>query len=206
MRRTAIDCRSVREALEEYFEGVLPARRCEQVASHLASCPACAAELRQIEKMAAALEAAPRVVPAEDLVRLVSMRVAELPAPGQRRALVLGFRRVGVLAACLLGLLAGVSYLLRSVLSQNEVLLGPTVIWAKGSMSQLIDWLVAVASLGASIWQAAVDIGGALLLAAKASLPAVGLYAAGEIGILLALILVFHLGRRKTLAQHTLLI
>jgi anti-sigma factor RsiW len=192
--------------LEQYFEGSLPRRRREEAAAHIAACAACAAELDQIQKMTAALEAAPRAVPREDLVKLIAARAAELPAPGRRRALTLGWHRLGALAAGVAGTLAVITYGLQMLLTRNDALLASAVVWTKGGASHISGWVVAMASSGANVWRAADGIGQGLLLATKASLPTAGIYAAVEIGILLAVILVFHLGRRNTLVQRTLLI
>jgi predicted anti-sigma-YlaC factor YlaD len=199
-----MDCQRVRDVLEEYFEGTLPTRRHEAVSAHVAMCESCAAELTQIERMTAALEAAPRVLPSEDLLRSISARLAEMPQPGWKRTVASGWRRLGVVAVALAAVLAVASYLIDLALARSQTLLGSAVIWAKGEIAQLGDWIVAATSLATAVWRAAEDLGGALWLAAKGSAPTLGIYVVAEIGILLAVILVLSHGRRKTLARQTL--
>jgi anti-sigma factor RsiW len=204
MRRASMDCDRVRDLLEEYFEGTLPTRRHDAVSAHIAMCGSCAAELAQIERMTAALEAAPRVIPSEDLAAVILARVAELPDPTWKRALVIGWHRVGVIALAFIGLFAAVTYLIEVALARSQTLLGSAVIWAKGGIAQLGDWVVAAASLATAVWRAAEDVGGALWLAARGSAPTLGIYVVAEIGILLAVILVLSYGRRKAPARQTL--
>jgi anti-sigma factor RsiW len=193
----------MRDLLEEYFEGTLPAPKRDAVSEHIAVCESCAAELDQIRRMAAALEAAPRVVPDADLVRSISARVSALPEPAWRRAVTAGWGRVGVIAAAFIAIFAAVGYLLTLALGKQEALLPWTVLRAKEVIAQLGDWTAVTASAAIAVWQSAEHIGAALWLAARGFAPTLGVYAAAEIGILLAVILVLHHGRRRPLARQT---
>jgi len=112
MTRVNADCRKTRGLLEDYYEETLSERQHERVAAHLARCPACAAELTQIEKLVAVLEVTPSVEPNAEIVRAISVRIAALPTPLERRRIRAGWRRLGVIGACATALLTILSYLL----------------------------------------------------------------------------------------------
>jgi anti-sigma factor RsiW len=194
----------MRDLLEEYFEGTLPARRRDAVSEHIAVCESCAAELDQIRKMAAALEAAPEVVPTGDLLGSISAGVAELPEPGWRRAVTAGWRRVAVIACAFVGVFGVAGYLLTLALGEGEALLPWAVLRAKGVIAQLGDWTAVTASAAVAVWQSVEHVGAALWLAARGFAPTLGVYAVAETGILLAVVLVLHHGRRRALARQTI--
>ena len=201
-----MDCSRVRDMLEECFEGTLPNRKEEAMAEHLAGCQACAAELRQIERIAAALTAVPRAVPGGELLRTISARLAELPTPAARRALVRGWRRLGALAAACVAILAAVRYVVPLLWPEKPMLLGSLVVSAKAGVADVIEWIAGTARASVVLWEALREIGESLAVAGKAAAPTLGLYVAAELGILLAIVIVFHLGRSRIQARLTLLV
>jgi predicted anti-sigma-YlaC factor YlaD len=198
-------CANVRPLLEECFEGLIVDRRGEAIAEHLATCPACAAELRQIERIAGALAAVPPGEPTRDLVGAVSARIAALPAP-RRREPMAGWRWVGVFAAISVACLAGVSYLLPLLISEqlgaSIALLGQ----AREVSAFTRGWFAAAPDLLLALWAALGKVWQWSLLAARAAAPTVGLYLAAEIGILGAIVLILHGRSRRMPARPMLLI
>ena len=200
-----MDCSHVRPLLDEYFEGTLPPHPTAEVHSHLSTCPHCAAELRQIEMISAALEAVPRVAPAADLLRSISLRTAALPAPAARRTAA-GWRWLAVIASLSIAGLGLVSYILPLLISEG---LASHVSLAAGIESASVvvqSWFGAVPGILVALWGTLADLALGCGLAARAVAPTLALYAAAELGILMALILVLHASRRRTLAHQTLLI
>jgi len=206
MRRTGMDCSHVRRLLDEYFEGTLALRQQEQVAAHLEGCARCAAELRQIERVAAALAAAPKVVPSEDLVHSISARAAELPSPSARRAMALGWRRLGLLAAGCIAVLGIAHYVGQLIWPESPALIGLLVSGAKTTVFYLGGQLTGVATAASALWEAVQDIGRGLVIAGKASAPVVGLYAAAETAVVVATVLVIRRSRRGAEVRLTLLV
>jgi hypothetical protein len=198
-------CANVRPLLEEYFEGLIVGRRADALAEHLTICAACAAELRQIERIAGALSAVPHSAPARDLVRAVSARIATLPAPRQQR-LTAGWRWVGVVAAISAACLAAVSYLLPLLISEqlgaSIALLGQ----AREASVLMRGWFAAAPDLLLALWLAVDTMWRWFVLAARAAAPTVGMYLAAEIGILAAIVLVLHSRSRRMPVRQTLLV
>ena len=200
-----MNCANVRELLEEYFEGLIADRRAEAVAEHLNTCAACAAELRQIERIAGALSAAPRVAPSHDLLRSISAAIAELPAPGQGR-MVAGWRWVGMVAAASIACLAMVSYLL-PLLVTDQLASSISLLGQAKDISALVrEWFAAGPKLLLALWLALGKVWEWFSLAARAAAPTVGVYLAAEIGILAAIVLVLHSRSRRMPVRQTLLI
>ncbi|HUU53318.1 MAG TPA: zf-HC2 domain-containing protein [Armatimonadota bacterium] len=200
-----MDCSHVRPLLDEYFEGVLPERRETEVAGHIAACPDCAAELRQIEMVAAALEAVPRVAPAAHLLRTISLRAAELPAPAARRTAA-GWRWLALVAAVSMAALALVSYLLPLLVSEGLASEVPLARYAEDGAVVLRSWLTAAPGVLVALWTELAAVSRGCVLAVRAAAPTLGLYAAAEIGILMALVLVLHASRRKRRAPQIMLV
>jgi len=200
-----MDCSHVRPLLDEYFEGALPSHPAAQVHSHLATCPHCAAELRQIEMISAALEAVPRVAPAADLLRSISLRTAALPAPAARRT-ASGWRWLAVIAAFSMTGLGLVSYILPLLISEG---LASHVSLAAGIESASVvvqSWFGAAPGILVALWGTLADLALGCSLAARAVAPTLGLYAAAEVGILFALVLVLQASRRKRPARQMMLV
>jgi predicted anti-sigma-YlaC factor YlaD len=198
-------CADVRPLLEEYFEGVIFGRRAEAIAEHLAACAACAAELHQVERIAGALETIPRVAPAENLLRSISARIAELPAPRQRR-LAAGWRWLGVVAAISVACLALVSFVLPLLVS-DKLASGILLLGQLRDVSALVrEWFAAAPDLLLALWLALGKVWQWSALTARAVAPTIGLYLAAEIGILCAIVFVVHARRRGTPARQMLLV
>jgi predicted anti-sigma-YlaC factor YlaD len=198
-------CANVRPLLEECFEGLIVDRRADAVAAHLNTCAACAAELRQIERIAGALSAVPRTAPARDLVAAVSARIAALPAPRQQR-LTAGWRWVGVVAAISVACLAAVSYLLPLLISErlgaSIALLGQ----ARDASVLIREWFAVAPNLLLALWLTLGKVWQWFVLAARAAAPTLGMYLAAEIGILAAIVFVLHSRSRRMLVRQTLLV
>jgi anti-sigma factor RsiW len=205
MRRFTMDCSHVRPLLDEYFEGALPARPAAEVRSHLATCPHCAAELRQIEMISAALEAVPRVAPAADLLRSISLRTAEMPAPAARRTAA-GWRWLAVIAALFMAGLGLATYLLPLLISEGLASNVSLARCAENAAIVVQSWLGAAPGIVVALWGEMADLARGCSLAARAVAPTLGLYAAAEVGILMALVLVLQASRRKRPARQTMLI
>ena len=198
-------CANLRPLLEQYFEGLIVGRRADALAEHLNTCAACAAELRQIERIAGALSAVPRSAPARDLVGAVSARIAALPAPRQQR-LTEGWRWVGVVAAISAACLAAVSYLLPLLISEQ---LGASIAllgYARDASVLTRGWFAVAPNLLLALWLTLGKVWQWFALAARAAAPAVGMYLAAEIGILAAIVLVLHSRSRRMPVRQTLLI
>ena len=200
-----MDCSHVRPLLDEYFEGTLPERPTAEVHSHLSTCRDCAAELRQIEMISAALEAVPRAAPAADLLRSISLRTAELPAPAARRTAA-GWRWLAVIAALSMAGLALATYLLPLLISEG---LASNVSLARCIENAAVvvqSWLATGPDILVALWGELADLARGCSLAARAVAPTLGLYAAAEVGILMALVLVLQASRRKRPARQMMLI
>jgi anti-sigma factor RsiW len=197
----------VKSLLEEYFEGSLAEPQATAVADHVATCLDCAADLRQIERVVAALEAVPAAVPTEALLHLISARTAELPEPGAGRMAWLGRWRWAVAAAG-----AGMT-VVGAVASAVGVLvwLGftsaiPGSGWAASAGAFLRQWVDTTSAAMIVLWEQALDIAYGLGIALKAAAPTIGVYLAAEIGILLAIVLVLHMGRRREATRPMVLL
>ena len=200
-----MDCSHVRSLLDEYFEGTLPSHPTAEVHSHLATCPHCAAELRQIEMISAALEVVPRVAPAANLLRSISLRTAELPAPAARRTAA-GWRWLAVIAAFSMAGLGLATYLLPLLISEG---LASNVSLARCIENAAVvvqSWLATGPDILVALWGELADLARGCSLAARAVAPTLGLYAAAEVGILMALVLVLQASRRKRPARQMMLI
>ncbi len=206
MRRPEMDCSRVQRALEEYFEGTLPARRREEVARHLRECAGCAAELGQIEKIAAALAAAPLVEPSAELLGAITTRAGALPAPGARRALVRGWRRVGALAGVLVGALAGVRYGLPLLWPKVVGALAPALAWLGKEGAVALAWLEPKLELARVVLAAGWRIIEALAEAMVAAGPTVGLYVAAELALVLGIVFAVRWGRGRIRARMTTMV
>lgn len=205
MRRNAMDCSQAHELLEEYFEGTLPEPEARRVAAHVAACARCAAELRQIERVAAALAAAPAVAPAEGLLQRIQTQRAALPTPAERLAVRGGWRHVAVIGAALLAVFAAVQYAAALVIPESESLLRLALDWGRGGIAFVHDWMAAAPQVLTGLWAAVVRLLEVVGLAGTAVAPTLGPYAAAEVGILLAVVLVLKFGRSRRAAQSTLL-
>ncbi len=205
MKHAKMDCAHVQTLLEEYFEGVLDPAATEQVADHLAGCARCAAELRQIERMVAAFEAIPQAIADQKLLAAITSRVAELPAPRDHR-LTTGWRWVAVTAAISMAILGAISYLLPLLISER---LAADII-ALGRLERAAilvrDWFEIAPVMLLAVWTALGKVLSWFALTAKAVAPTFGLYLAAELGILSAIVFVFHARGRRTPARQTLLI
>ena len=200
-----MDCSHVRPLLDEYFEGTLPPHPTAEVHSHLSTCPHCAAELRQIEMISAALEAVPRAAPAADLLRAISLRTAELPAPVARRTAA-GWRWLAVIAALSMAGLGLATYLLPLLISEGLASNLSLARCAENAAAVVQSWLSAGPDILVALWGGLAGLAHGCGLAARAVAPTLGLYAAAEVGILVALVLVLHAGRRKRSARQMMLI
>lgn len=196
-----MDCSTARELLEEYFEGTLPTRRREGVSAHVSECAGCAEELAQIQKVAAALSAAPLVEPSVDVLRAITRRAAALPAPAARRALVSGWRRVAVLGAACVAVLAGSRYGLPLAWPKIAAALTPGIAWLGKETALAIAWVEPKTEAIGVLFEAAGALAEPLRTAATAMGPTVGFYAAGELALLVGMILLFRWGRRRAHAR-----
>jgi len=201
MRRAAMDCSTARELLEEYFEGTLPTRRREEVSAHVSECAGCAEELAQIEKVASALSAAPVVEPSVEVLRAITRGAATLPAPGARRALVSGWRRVAVLGTACVAVLAGSRYGLPLAWPKIAAALPPALAWVGKETALSLAWLEPKLEAIRVLFGAAGGLVEPLRTVATAMGPTVGLYAAGELALLAGMILLFRWSRRRASAR-----
>lgn len=201
MRTKQLSCARTRGLLEAYFEGVLSPRRAHEVAAHLGACPACARELLQLERIAAALAAVPPGRPTGDLVGRISAQIAALPAPANRRALIGGWRRVaGWVAACVV-VLAAWRYLVPTVFAEQVASL-LRLGWVKAAAVGMVE-LVARAPDTVREMLVRGQLGAeALGLTASLLAPTIGLYAAAEVGVIVAIVLI---GRRARRTADTML-
>lgn len=91
--------------LEAYHDGELHGLRLRQVEAHLAQCPACRAELEQLQALSALLQESPaaeRLTAPDRFMAQVRLRLARRPEqPAGRRALETGWRLIpaGLLGA-----------------------------------------------------------------------------------------------------------
>ncbi len=205
MKKTQMNCSRVQALLEEYFEGTLAPASTELVADHLAGCARCAAELRQIERVVAAFEALPQTIPSEKLLTAITSRVAELPVPRERR-IASGWRWVAVTAAISMAALGAVSYLLPLLITER---LAADIV-ALGQLERaailIRDWFAVAPAMLLAVWAMLGKIIEWFALTARAVAPTLGLYLAAELGILSAIVFVFHARGRRTPARQTLLI
>ena len=197
MSETELKCPQVRVLLEAHFEGTLPSRRQQQVAAHLRRCQACTAQRQQIERTAAALAAVPRAEPGIELLRAISARTAALPAPDARRALTTGWVRLGWVAAACVAMLATLNWMLPLIWQRGAVMVVPAFTWLKTTAIAATPWMASAGHVMRAVLTAVQEIARALGLAGAAAAPTIGLYAAAEVGLIAAVLFVFHWGRRK---------
>jgi anti-sigma factor RsiW len=198
-----MDCSRTKALLDEYFEGLLSPPQAQVVADHVSACPACAAELHQIEKVAAALAAVPQALPDAQIPAIIAERVAALPAPDARRRAA-GWRRLGVAAAGSLAGLSAVAYALPLLVSQG--LAAPLLTSLADAAAAFQSWLGVLPSILGAFWEAVLELVRRLGLALDAAAPTLGTYAAAEIGILAALFFVLQVSRRRRAHQQVTLI
>ena len=205
MKKTQMNCSRVQILLEEYFEGMLAPASAHLVADHLAGCARCAAELRQIERVVAAFEALPQTIPGEKLLTAIASRVAESPAPRERR-IASGWRWVAVTAAISMAALGAVSYLLPLLITER--LAADIVALGRLERAAILirDWFAVAPAMLLAVWATLGKILEWFALTARAVAPTLGLYLAAELGILSAIVFVFHARGRRTPARQTLLI
>jgi hypothetical protein len=206
MRATEMSCTQTRDLLEGYYEDTLPDRQRDKVSAHLAFCSACAAELGQIEKVAAALVALPRAEVSAELLRTISARAAALPAPLAQRVTRRGWRRLGALSAACVALLAVLRYAVPLVWQTQQAHIEPVLNWAKAVAVSVVARLAALPTLAETSFLALADIWKALGAAGRAVGPTLGLYVAAEIGLVVAILLLFGWGRTRARARLTLLV
>jgi hypothetical protein len=105
----ARDCAGCSDDLYAGLRGELPPGRAEDLRSHLAQCPACAARERQSRALIALLESLPEVGPAPDAFSRLRSRIesGDTPAPARPRRLRLVFPLLAAAAAAVLLLLPG---------------------------------------------------------------------------------------------------
>ncbi len=207
MRRAKMDCSRVKSLLEEYFEESLAEPQAAAVAAHLATCPDCAAELRQIERVVAALEAVPAAVPSEELLRSITARAAELPTPGRGGVEWLRRWRWAVVAAG--SGMAAVGAAAAAVAVLVWLGLGshiPGSGWAASAGAFLQRWMEATSGGMIALWEQVLGAAYGLGLALQAAAPTIGMYLAAEVGILLAIVFVLRMGRRREAVRPTVLI
>ena len=201
MKRAQTDCRRVQGVLEEYFEGTLPTRRRALVREHLDRCHRCAAELAQIAKVASALAAIPHAEPAAALLREITARTALMPSPSAQRALLAGWRRLGVLAAALLAALIGVHSALMALMPRASSAVTYAVDPLVGAVTFVQTWLEALLKVGRVLWEAVVGFAASLGSASEAVAFDLMIYAVAELA-LLALVVVL-CDRRRRAVQST---
>jgi hypothetical protein len=199
-------CPRERSLLEEYFEGVLNERSRSQVAAHLESCAACTAELVQLERLSSALASVPQTDPGPGLLHAIMARTAELPSVENRRAIAVGWRRLAVVAAGCALFLAAVSYSASLLLLKTAPLMQSSVAWMGSKAAGIGDCVIAGSQLAAALWTAIRLFADSLGIAGLAAAPALGMYAAAEVGLLVAAVLVLRWSRRRSPARLTLLV
>lgn len=199
-------CAQVQDLLDEYFEGTLtePLRR--QLAAHLDHCPVCAAQLAQIASIASALAALPRAEPTQDLPRLISSRLAVLPSPAARHTFLSAWRRLTLVTAASVAILAAMLYLTRFLWQTTPSPFRSLVAWVGAQAIALNNCLAAAFQVAGTLWEALRKFADALGLAGIAVAPTLGLYAALEVAILLMAVLVLRRARQRSLARLTLLL
>ena len=118
-------CDEIGPKLSAYADGELSEFERERVRRHVAGCPSCAAELRELEEMAALLGQLPEADPPETLEPSLRRRI-------RRRA-------AGLLIFAILGLLA-----LLPVLSMLSLVLRPDLpLWARAGYAAALACLSA---------------------------------------------------------------
>ena len=201
MKRAQTDCRRVQPLLDEYFEGTLPPRLRAEVEEHLGHCRGCAAELAQIENVASALAAVPRAEPAAALLREITARTALMPSPTVQRALLAGWRRLGVLAAALLAALIGVHFALMALMPRASSAITYAVDPLVGAAKFVQDWLDALLTVGRVLWEALVGVAASLGSAFEAVAPDLMTYAVAELALLVLVVVLCD--RRRRAVQST---
>ncbi|MFB3882096.1 MAG: anti-sigma factor [Armatimonadota bacterium] len=197
-------CANVRLSLEEYFEGLTAGRRAAAIAEHVAGCAACAAELRQIERVAAALAVVREAQPPREMLRAVSVRIASLPAPAQRR-IVAGWRRVGLIAAAFVAVLGAMSYVAPILISESLASTTLPIGWLGEASFFLRHWFAAAPGVLVAFWTAAEKVWQWFALTVRATAPTLGLYIVAELGILAAVVFVAR-SRGGTVARQALVV
>lgn len=82
MKTDNADCRQWQMLLSDYIDNALPARQTWEVEKHLASCPDCAHQLRQMQSTVQALRTAPAFVVGDDFMAKLHARLDVLePKP-----------------------------------------------------------------------------------------------------------------------------
>ncbi len=196
-------CARVQELLEAYYEGALSPRETAMVAAHLRECPACSQELAQIEKIGSALSALPEMEPEADLVRQISAKVAALPAPMSGRRLVAGWRRVEVVAAVSIAVLAMWRYVFPLLLSKEAG--APAVRWFSHALVFAVARMDTFSIALQNLWVALQGTSDALGVAAAKAAPVLGMYAVAELGMIAAVVMVSQLAHRPRPASLTML-
>jgi len=74
-RKTAMDCRSARRAIQEYLDGEATEEDRRQLSAHLEHCPNCERHFREMSRIAGGLDAFGVVDPGDAFVRDVMRRV-----------------------------------------------------------------------------------------------------------------------------------
>jgi len=197
-------CARVQGLLEACYEGALSRRETELVAAHLRECLACSQELAQIGKVGSALSALPEIEPEADLVRQISAKVAALPAPMSGRRLVAGWRRVEVVAAASIAVLAMWRYVFPLLLSK-EAAGAPAVRWFSHALVFAVARMDAFSVALHNLWVALQGTSDALGVAAAKAAPVLGLYAVAELGMIAAVVMVSRLAHRPRPASLTML-
>ena len=183
--------------LEEYFEGTLSARQEGQVSAHISWCHDCAAELAHISRMVAALEAVPAAEPSPQLLHAISARVAELPAPAERRRLTVGWGKLALYAALVavamgvLNLALPIAWAKYSYLATPAVAFGHRVLASGGSLVSSL-WEAVTA-----LEPAAKTLGRAFWVILSAAAPKGLTYAIGEAALMVALVSALRRARRR---------
>jgi len=94
-------CEEIRARLDDWAEGTLPPQESRDVAAHLATCAACAAEARELKALLAAAAELPReILPPRDLWAEIDVRL-DAPANSSSRRPSAGLPRWALVAAAL---------------------------------------------------------------------------------------------------------
>jgi len=96
-----VRCEEIRARLDDWAEGTLPAEARRDVAAHLATCAACAAEAQELKALLAAAAELPReILPPRDLWAGIDARL-DAPANSSPRRPSAGLPRWALVAAAL---------------------------------------------------------------------------------------------------------
>jgi len=203
MSINGIGCDQTRALLEAYYEGALDAKQERQVGLHLEQCLACRAELAAIVRVVSALEAAPRTEPGVELLRAISLGVAALPTPLDRRREFAGWGRVALIGACAVAGLGVLSYFSPALLGGLNDLLQP--VWSFGHKlgGTAIGMGAWVLGLVKALLPAVKELVRQAWLALPRVTPTIAAYVAAEIFILLAAVRV--MGRRPKVVRIPML-